>query len=212
MNKKIFKKEEAVYIDSGLNISVVFFAALLLCGIIAGGIANSYLSADSGQALGKYISEFISSHSLDADPKRPFLDAIINSFKYPIVIFLLGYTVFGFASIPIIVFLKGFFISFSATAIMRTLGYQGIALALSMYGIQAFFSIPCILIIATQAMKQSLIFLTLIRTEKNKRNIHPFPKKYIISFIICIITLLLCSIFEVYTVPKLVALSAKAIN
>ncbi len=200
------KKNKTKEQSSAFDIRTLLLSAMFLCGVCAGCITVSYITGDSANVLNEYIKKEILVSASDITGKELFLKSAVSLCKYPIVIFLLGYTAFGIAFIPAILILRGYFISFCVTSVIRALGYKGIPTALSLYGFQALLSIPCILIIATKAMRASQAFFSFTREGKERR-LSPVPDGYLTCFLLCIACLTVCAAVEALLLPRLSAWS-----
>ena len=185
------------------DIRVLFLSAMFLCGVCAGCITASYITGDGANLLNEYISKGILVSEVDTTGKELFFKAFITFVKYPAIIFLLGYTAFGILFIPLVLVLRGYFISFCVTSVIQALGYKGILSALCIYGFQAVISIPCILIVAAKAMRASQGFFSFVREEKDKRMVSPLTDGYLTCFLICIVFLAVCAAVEAFLIPKL---------
>ncbi len=202
--RKKFKSQERLRI---LDIRTVFLSAMFLCGVCAGCVTATYITGDCANFLNEYLTKEVLVSVSDIRVKEFFLKTLIALYKYPVVIFLFGYTAFGIVFIPAVLTLRGYFISFCVTSVVRGLGYKGLLTALSLYGLQAVLSIPCVLIIATKAMRASQGFLALAREGQERRLTSPIPEGYFACFLICIACLTVCAALEVLLVPKLSAWS-----
>lgn len=201
--KKKRKKSESKENLRILDIRMVFLSAMFLCGVCAGCATAAYITGDYANFLNEYITKEVLVSVSDIQVKEFFLKTLVSLYKYPMVIFLLGYTAFGIFFIPVVLILRGYFISFCVTSIVRGLGYKGLLTAFSIYGLQTVLSIPCLLVISMKAMRASQGFLSLVREEKDRRLISPIPERYFLCFLICIACLTFCAVLEVLLVPKL---------
>ncbi len=205
--KRKRKKIEAKEQSSVFDIRTLLLSAMFLCGVCAGCITASYTAGDSANVLNEYISKEILVSSSDITGKELFLKAVISLYKYPVIIFLLGYTAFGIVFIPATLILRGYFISFCVTSVIQALGYKGVSIALSLYGFQALLSIPCILILATKAMCASQGFFSFIREGKERRLTPPVPDGYLTCFLLCIACMTVCAAVETLLIPGFTAWS-----
>ncbi len=210
MKKRKTYKSVSVKEINVFDVNIIIISTVMLCGIITGVIAAVYISSDVRTNICDYIIKFISSLSVDESNHAALLNSIVNLFKYPITVFLLGLTAFGIVFIPVVVFLRGFSISFVVSAVIQTLSHKGIVLAFVTYGLQAIATITCTLMIASKGMVASKRMLNLIRNKK--RDERAVENVYLVLFAICICVLFLISLLEVYIIPRVIMLTASLMN
>lgn len=194
----------------GISFNIAAAVVFLLCGIAAGCIFSCYsdVSENSFILSNASLSEIIANGAGDYS----FRQAYFNLIKYPAIIFLLGFTALGFFAVPAAVFIKGFFMSFSISSVMRLLGSKGFFLSVAMFGLQTFISIPCILLAAALALEMSKLFSGVLRSSKGSfptKNTRVIP--YISTFAILAVLLLLFAVLDIALTPVFISLAAKGI-
>lgn len=199
--KGISKRHAAKFRIRNFDTAIVIMSVCLLFGIVL-GCATSVRAESSFSPFAEYtaLSDGVSVN-------YSFSKVYLNMVKYPLIVFILGFTAFGQLAIPLVVAVKGFFISFSVSLIMRGAGLHGLLSAMSVFGVQALLSIPCLLILAGVAFRFSKLFA--LRIQSQPSGIQPPSVRPGVYFSIFGIFLLLCLIFsliDTIITPRLVSL------
>ena len=151
------------------------FVGLILCGLlfIGGSVAGSVAAGvlQDAEALRGYVAAFLEGYK--SPPPPDFLDALISTVKYHLAAVFLGFSVLGPLLIPLLAAVRGFFLCFSVTAVLRALGARGIGFTLSLFGIPAVVSIPCFFILSSLAFSSSLALLRAFRNQGGRRRFRP---------------------------------------
>ncbi len=192
--------------------AIAIMIICFLCGIVSGCVTITYSNAESMPFLDSYIQQYNEISQIGVGGYS-YLKTLFNMCKYPTLIFLLSFTALGVLCIPCAVFLKGFFVSMSASAVVHAIGVKGIWVALSMFGIQTFISLPCILIISSIAFEFSKVFADVLRRNPHGSAVYPISlKSYVILFSACIILLLIAALADMLLTPFLINLSINVIK
>jgi stage II sporulation protein M len=148
MNKRL---PTPARLDAGSDsLGLLLCAALFLCGCAAGTVAAGL--SPPGDALAQYISGILPS----ADGARPLFPAVLFGVcKYHLAALFFGFSLLGVLCIPGIVAMRGFFLCFSVSYVVRGFGPGGIPLALSMFALDAVFTVPCFFVLAVQSFSSS---------------------------------------------------------
>ena len=112
INKRIFN-----FIPNSYSFSIALVVVFLFLGIIAGcivSVGNIYASNDLKEVIVNGINDYT------------FYNSFYNFIKYPLLIFLLGWTLLGVFLIPITVFFKGFFLAYSIMFLLNSFGINGL--------------------------------------------------------------------------------------
>ncbi len=206
MNKKASNKSQIIPKSiSSLNLAIMVI--FLLCGGVAGCIFA--LSAKHSPDLLSFQCDIVSVVKNEVDAYS-FWSTYFNLAKYPCIIFLLSFTVFGYAVIPIIISLKSFFLTFSISTVLQLYGVKRFFLSVSMFGIQTFLSIPTLLLIAALGVEISKCFSIFLKNRKGNPSIKDkLIARYVIVFIALLFLLLLFTFLDITITPLLVSLSLK---
>lgn len=187
--------------------SFTIIVIFLLCGGVAGCILALY-AQHSPDSL--FFSRDIVSVVQNQVGEYSFWSTYLNSVKYPLIIFLLSFTAFGYAVIPLMVFLKSFFLTFSISIVLQLYGINRFFLSLAMFGIQAFLSIPILLLTACFGIEISKCFSAFLNRKKgNSVKNDKTIIKYVIVFAVLMFFMLLSTFLDITITPLLVSLSLK---
>lgn len=207
LNKRFFLG--SLYSDKTRYLGLVICGALFLCGCIIGTVCAGFVS--DGTKLNDYISGYLSIF-LNGTSMRPnLISSVIDSFKYHMTAALLGFSIIGVFFIPALSAVRGFFLCFSISSIVRLLGGKGILLALSIFGFSTILTIPCFLILSVYSFSASLYIFRLLFTKNAKGTVSPFNSKFFVNCCICVIVLMISALIETYLTPQLIGLAASQI-
>ncbi len=183
-------------------ITFIALSAVLLCGVIVGSVTASFIESDTAYKLSTSIS---SSASAGINDTARFLPTtLLNLLKYPLIAFLLGFTLLGIGLIPLVVGLRGYFLAFSIGVVIKLYGLDGIWLSVALWGLQCLVSIPCLLLISVQSFNCARAQMQLFTGGKRVIIGSVFTKAHFVFFGICILVLILFSFIEVFITPKLI--------
>lgn len=198
--KNIKKKSNVAMHYNTFSVNIAVVVIFLLIGIVSGAICcfSSFFSTSKGDVF----SVFTSLENNDFD--YTFLRSFFTFSKYPVVIFILGFTAFGIFFIPVAVFLKGFFLSFSVASVFKFVGANAFLVSVSTFGIQILFSVPAIIILSALSFEFSKNFVVLFFGRVDTRTPKTDIRIFLIAFA-CIISLsLLFAFFDTIITPKLI--------
>ena len=179
---------------------------LLLCGffllgLLSGRFACGAVTEENVQQLRTYLLHYSEIAQHPTDVVASFISLLSAYYRYPVVIFLLGFTAIGVALIPVVCMAQGFFLSFAIQCFTKAFGKSGVTLALSALGVRCLFTIPCTLFLAICAAASSLQRLgdnKGLRKKSGQRN-----TDCIMRLSGCFLLLLAGVIIELLLVPKL---------
>jgi uncharacterized membrane protein SpoIIM required for sporulation len=187
-------------------LTIIILAVCFLAGVFAGAFVSQRVSGDtsdylSGLILGTY----------DADSYQPVSvgRALINSLLFPAAVFLLSFTVFGVACIPLALCARAFFLSFTVAAFIGAFGSSGPAVAFFSLGLQNLLSLPCLFILAVQGVASSASVVSVFSGGARKPGGF-YGRKPLFRAAVCLALCAASALLEVYLVPSL--FSAFAVN
>ena len=154
--KKLINSVYEVIDDS--KIIFLWVLLFLLIGIVLGSCTVYYMSDFNKVEIGTYFSEFLSFLGTNKiSYLQVLLRSIFNIAPIVLIIVLLGFTLIGCPVILFIDLVKGYILGFTFALLASILGGKGrILLALGIV-IQQIIFIPCIIILSTVAVKNSII-------------------------------------------------------
>ena len=163
-----------------------------------------------GDMLQRYVAAFLDTYK--NAPQVNFFAALFSTVKYHLAAVFLGLSILGPLLIPVLSAVRGFFLSFSVTAVMRCLGVKGIGFTLSLFGIPAIVSIPCFFILSALAFSSSLYLLRMIRAQGARSLTPPFCGRLFVSCGACFILLVALAVADAYLISRLVSHTASHIT
>ena len=176
---------------------------LFLLGAVAGCVAAANMGSAADDVLQQYLDGCMSLSKADYFLGIRFWNALLNAYKYQLAALLCGFSLLGIVLVPVITAARGFFLSFSVTAMVRTLGNHGILFALGLWGVQSLISVPVLFIISAQ----SFIFsVRLFHAAAGNLHGKVFQRSIWIRTMICAVLLFLCALFETFVTPAVVSL------
>lgn len=180
---------------------------LLLCGIflfgfIIGRLACNAVADEDIRQLREYLLRYGEIMQQPQDTTASFLSLLIAYYRYPLLVFFLGFSAAGVVLIPAVCMSQAFFLSFSIRCFARAFGKSGVLLALSALGIRCLFTVTCTLFLALWAAKAS------IRRINNQRSFGKQENGDAVNSILrlfgCLLLLLSGVILEIRLVPDLI--------
>lgn len=154
--KKLINSVYEVIDDS--KIIFLWVLLFLLIGIVLGSCTVYYMSDFNKVEIGTYFSEFLSFLGTNKiSYLQVLLRSIFNIAPIVLIIVLLGFTLIGCPVILFIDLVKGYILGFTFALLASILGRKGIILLALGIVIQQIIFIPCIIILSTVAVKNSII-------------------------------------------------------
>lgn len=192
INKKTvldLKSNIAFFIKN--NTIVSFFTFLLFIGIITGTVLTRNANEELIQNL-KML--FLSNYTIRASQPMldTFMSSIISSFIFVILSIIMGLSMWGSITIPILIFFKGLGFGLSSGYIYLTYGFKGILFNLVIVLPGAFLSCLALIISSKESIKFSynLFFSSL------KKRITPNLKEYFINVCRSFIMIAIASVID----------------
>ena len=185
--------------------TMIVLGVLALCFLI-GLIAGCLFSLWGGEPADNAAHEILTGLA-EGDVYTPNLwIALWSQFQYPVICFLLGLTLLGVFLIPAAVAARGFFLAFTVTSCVRVFGaWQGLAFSLSILGLPALLTLPCLLILATYGGVSSLsLLLNTLSRGKTPPFCPMLSKAAFIRLGICALAMTAAALLEAYICPILV--------
>ena len=178
---------------------------LLLCGffllgLLLGRFACSAVTEEDVQQLRAYLLHYGEIAQSPTDVVASFVSLLSVYYRYPVLIFLLGFSVAGVILIPVAYMSQAFFLSFSIQCFAKAFARNGVTLALSVMGIRCLFVVPCTLFMAMCAADKSMQRLGAkqgLRKQSGRNNLD-----YVMRLLGCLLLLLIGVMIEILLVPE----------
>ncbi len=194
--------------DGSFLSSAAILSALFLCGVVAGTVVCSNLGSNSG--IGEYLDGYVALSSAKTDTGSLIGYAFFNAFKYHALIVIFGFSALGVVIVPVIVAVRGFFLSFAITSFIKVFGGNGFALALSALGAQSLIALPCLLILASQAFSMSASIMS--SGLGNKKASTLLTSSVAARIGVCFAALAVSALIEAFLTPLLISTVAGTIS
>ncbi len=130
--------------------ALIFVISAVLCGVFCGFMITIYIPQNDTHYISDLFNFFVQTINFSQENMLSRLYfSLFNNFKYIILIFISFFTPLKLFFIPCILAFKGFFTSFSVSALIYHRGASGFVLSFLTTGINLIFSLPALLILAT---------------------------------------------------------------
>ena len=184
----------------------LFLIIIMIVGFISGILFLFFISKDDKTVLMNELNEFfVNIKNNNINNTNTLINSISSNFLSIFIIWLLGISIIGIPFIIFFLFFKSFVFSFSIASIIMKYGFKGILLAFSYIFPHQLIYLVIWLLLGFYALSFSFKLGNLLFFKKNI-NIREHFIKYLKIGIICLITALLCSIFESYISPHFINL------
>lgn len=187
-------------------VAFIICAAFFLCGCIAGTFAAG--TVEEGSSLYDYLSEYLEI-AQSGQINTEFLTVFVGCVKYHAAAIIFGFSLLGIVSIPLLSMVRGFFLTFSISSVVRVFGGQGVLLSLSVFGVSSFLTLPCFLILSAQGFTASAGLCSQVFGRGAKASFALYRDGYAARCIICIMIVLVSAVFDRYIINNLILAIAK---
>ena len=151
MNKRRFLSGSAIFPRSHVP-AYTLCALLLALGILSG----TFLSAgfvESGGAEG-FMAGYLP--TLRSQGQLGLARYLMMLSRYPLLAFLLGFSVLGAVGIPVLCFARGFTLAFALSTLTRLYAGSGALMGCLLFGVVSALSVPVFLLVASGAFCSSV--------------------------------------------------------
>lgn len=181
-----------------------FLFTIVIMGIICGAIFITVLNETDIKLVNSELTNFF--NLIKNDQKLPILtslkNSLISNYTYVFLVWFLGLSIIGIAIIILILFIKGFVMGFSVSAIIDTLGLNGIGTSIMYVFPHQIINLLILTILGFYGLSISASLAVAVFKKKTvsfKNMIARYVKLLIFSLII----VTMCSLFEVFIMPYL---------
>ena len=183
--------------------------AMFLCGCVAGAAAAGFVNGET--KLGEYFSAFLSLFVTGANTEPDFFTALIDVLKYNLVAIIFGISLLGIFFIPVLTAVRGFFLCFSISTIVRVVGGKGIGLALAIFGANTLLTIPCFFVLSVYAFTASSYIFRNTVSKAPKPAASSLSSRSFVHCGICLAVLIISALIECFVTPHLISFAASHI-
>lgn len=182
------------------------FISIILLFIVLGFFFYFIISDSNKELVSKTQMDFFNSiFNNNINYLSSFINSFISNFIYVFLIFILGYSLIGFVFVLLIIIFKSFVLGFSISSIIGTYGLKGILLSLLYVFPHQILYLVCILLISYYSCSFCFKLYRYI-FKKSIINFKKLKERYIKIFLICLFVSLLCSLYEVFIMSKLIVM------
>ena len=181
---------------------LILCGALFLCGCVAGTFSSAFVR--DGSALTQYFSEYLLLEQDGSFVDPSFFSVLVDTFRYPLAVFVFGFSMPGIIGIPAFAGVRGYVLAFSVSVMVRLYGGDGVLLALSLFAVSTLITVPCFLILSAQGFRASCLLTYMVVRHGIKGNLSIYDVKYFISCLICLVLLVIAAVFDTYLSVKMV--------
>ena len=121
--------------------------AVLTACFAAGALTGTLLCAGAGAgggALGDYLRGYITALAAGTLRLPSFWAAAWELCRWPLLVFLLGFTAFALVAIPAAFFVRGLLLGYAVGAFGQVFGRGGLLAVLCVFGMTVLFSLPAL--------------------------------------------------------------------
>lgn len=180
---------------------MLFLFIIVLIGIITGSLFTIFLNIDDKTLIKNSLDLFFNNCIND---KLNYFDAFKNSlfsnYFYTIIIWLLGISLIGSIFVVPIAYFKSFILGFTISSIITNFGLKGVIIAILYIFPHLIFNLLIIMFITHYSV---ILSFKIFKSFFNK-GVVDFKfifRKYFIILIICLIILMLTSLYEGFVIP-----------
>ena len=139
---------------------LVLLAGFFLLGAILGQVFAGKVPDAAGQELERYLESFLRLDAQQAAPEVFWLTLLLY-FRYPLLALLLGFASIGVLLLPCATVLFGLMLSFSVSCFTAAFGWDGVLLALAVFGLRCAVTLPCYFLLAAASLRSSVALASL---------------------------------------------------
>ncbi len=187
---------------------LIFIIITFLVGLLFGSLFINLITDDDKKMLTNQIVNFFSSIrklSGDVFGLSVFSGTTINNLIQLILIFILGISMIGLIIVIFIMFFKGFTLGVTLSTIILQYQLKGVAGAFLYVFPCYILNILIYIFISFFAINASIKFLKAL-FKKDNLNFKSFLGKYLLSFMLAVVLMVICSLLDSFITPLLLKL------
>lgn len=143
MARRSGKALKSQQISDGLIPTAVLLLCFLAAGV-AGCLAAASVEAGSAASLSEYLQNYLALLA-EGETVSPSIWAVAWELgRWPLLVFLLGFTALGAVAIPAAFCVRGFLLAYAIASFVRVFGNVGLVMALAVFGMTALISVPAL--------------------------------------------------------------------
>ena len=169
---------------------------ILSVGFLAGGVLGCLLEGklSTEHSIGQFFQQAAQMSIAPSLWREVWI-----VFRWPVAVILLSQLPLAGVTIPVVFFLRGFFLSYGIVALMEGMGLSGVLCAGVVFGPTCLLAVPVLFVLGTTGL--------LRKAESQPKGI-PFFRRMVASLLV----LALCVFLDQAVVPKLLGILLKALT
>lgn len=187
---------------------LIFLLITFIVGLIFGSLFINFITDSDKSLLKEQVTTYFSSIkklSSDVFGINVFLSESLNNTVQLFIIFILGISMIGVIAVVIILFFKGFMLGTTLSVIILNYQLKGVVGALLYVFPVMIINILIYVFLSFFALHASIKFLKAL-LKKDNLNFKTFLGKYLLSFIISIVLIIVTCLLDAYLTPILLKL------
>lgn len=190
----------------------IFFAVLVILGIIFGSLFITILNESDKEMVTTRITEFFTNvkSNNDTDVLSALKNSLFSNVLSVIMIWLLGISIIGIPLIIVFMFIKTFIFGFSVGGIISVYNIKGIVLSIGYLFPHQFINITVLFILSLISFNLSINFLKNLLTKRTM-DFKLWTGRYYKLLLLSLILMIVSSLLEVFVSPLILKLVANLI-
>lgn len=190
----------------------IFFAVLVILGIIFGSLFITILNESDKEMVTTRITEFFTTvkSNNDTDVLSALKNSLFSNVLSVIMIWLLGISIIGIPLIIVFMFIKTFIFGFSVGGIISVYNIKGIVLSIGYLFPHQFINITVLFILSLISFNLSINFLKNLLTKRTM-DFKLWTGRYYKLLLLSLILMIVSSLLEVFVSPLILKLVANLI-
>ena len=206
MNAKIKNIINTIIPNKKINYFIFFVFSL---GIISGAIFLVIINENDKTNTITQITNFFNNINMNTiNSVQALKNSLFNNFTYILLLWIFGMSIIGILFNVFIVYIKGFVLGFSISALIYVYGLKGILASFIYIFPHQLLNVFCIIVIGIYSLMFTNILYKQIMKNKNME-LKNFLKKYLYILIITSSISLIASLIETFFTPAIFKLFIK---
>lgn len=184
------------------NHKINFFVLILfVIGFLSGAFFLTIINTDEKSIVINQITNFITNiNNGTLDSISILKNNLITNLGYVLIMWILGLSIIGIVVNIFLIYMKGFILGFTLSSVVITYKIKGILFSLIYIFPNELLKILVTIILGVYSLTLSFCILRELMKKKDN-NLRKIFKRYLVILGICIIIMLLSSMYEVYVLP-----------
>lgn len=136
------------------------YLVVLLISFLLGVVGGFFFAGqiEPGSGLSDYLTDYFASAG-EGDFRAPFLSVFWECVRWPLAVTVFGLTALGVAAIPVLLFVRGFLLSYAVTCFGLLLGTNGVAAAAALFAVSAVIILPILFVTGCEGLRSAYLRL-----------------------------------------------------